>query len=281
MKEAFKGTAINVTAQGQRHLGAAIGSREYVEEYVNDKVANWISEIAKLAEFAVTQPQASYAAYTFGLKHRWTYFLRTLPDIQDLLEPLESAISRVLIPAITDRDILALPVRLGGLGIANPSSDANFDYTSSVKVTAPLVEQIVSQVHQLPEDSLIRSVQQEVRAERVKTLQERAERPKEVAPQKTRRTLDLATEKGSSMWLTSLPLKEMGFNLNKREFRDGLSLRYDWPITDIPSTCPCGEPFTIDHAMICMRGGFVIQRHNELRDLEAELLNMVCKDGSY
>ena len=34
-------------------------------------------------------------------------------------------------------------------------------------------------------------------------------------------------------------------------------------ITDIPSTCVCGEPFTIDHAMICMRGGFVIQRHNE------------------
>ena len=31
--------------------------------------------------------------------------------------------------------------------------------------------------------------------------------------------------------------------------------------------------------MICMRGGFVIQRHNELRDLEAELLYMVCKDG--
>ena len=30
--------------------------------------------------------------------------------------------------------------------------------------------------------------------------------------------------------------------------------------------------------MICMRGGFVIQGHNELRDLEEELLNMVCKD---
>ncbi|XP_074605797.1 uncharacterized protein LOC141858854 [Acropora palmata] len=285
VKEAFKGTAINVTVQGQRHLGAAIGSREYVEEYVNDKVTSWISEITKLAEFAVTQPQASYAAYTFGLKHRWTYFLRTLPDIQDLLEPLESAISRVLIPAITDRqsgqldrDILALPVRLGGLGVGNPSGDANLDYTSSVKVTAPLVEQIVAQVHQLPEDSLIRSVQQEVKAERAKILEKRAERLKEVAPQKTRRALDLATEKDSSMWLTSLPLKEMGFNLNKREFRDGLSLRYDWSITDILSTCLCGEPFTIDHAMICMRGGFVIQRHNELRDLEAELLNMVCKD---
>ena len=245
----------------------------------------WINEITKLAEFTVTQPQASYAASTFGLKHRWTYFLRTLPDIQDLLEPLESAISRVLIPAITDRqcgqldrDILALPVRLGGLGVANPSSDANLEYTSSVKVTAPVVEQIMSQVHQLPEDSLIRSAQQEVRAERAKNLEERAVRLKEVAPQKTQRALDLASEKGSSMWLTSLPLKEKGFNLNKREFRDGLSLPYDWPIADIPSTCLCGEPFSIDHAMICMRGGFVIQRHNELRDLEAKLLNMVCKD---
>ena len=39
VKEVFKGTAINVTVQGQRHLGAAIGSREYVEEYVNDMVA--------------------------------------------------------------------------------------------------------------------------------------------------------------------------------------------------------------------------------------------------
>ena len=142
----------------------------------------------------------------------------------------------------------------------------------------PLVEQIVSQVHQLPENSLIRWAQQEVRAERAKNLEERVERLKEVAPQKTRRALGLATEKGLSMWLTSLPLKEMGFNLNKREFRDGLSPRYDWPIADIPSTCLCGEPFTIDHAMICVRGGFVNQRHNELRDLEAELMNMVCID---
>ena len=30
--------------------------------------------------------------------------------------------------------------------------------------------------------------------------------------------------------------------------------------------------------MICKRGGFVTQRNNELRDLEAEPLNMVCGD---
>ena len=30
--------------------------------------------------------------------------------------------------------------------------------------------------------------------------------------------------------------------------------------------------------MICKRGGFAIQRHNELRDLKADLLSMVCSD---
>ena len=103
-------------------------------------------------------------------------------------------------------------------------------------------------------------------------------RLKENTPNKTGDALDLATEKDSSMWLTSLPLKELGFNLNKGEFRDALNLHYDWPIADIPPSGLYGEPFAIDHAMICVTGGFVIQRHNELRDLEAEPQNMVCKD---
>ena len=30
--------------------------------------------------------------------------------------------------------------------------------------------------------------------------------------------------------------------------------------------------------MFCQRGGLVIQRHNEKRDLQAELLDMVCYD---
>ena len=30
--------------------------------------------------------------------------------------------------------------------------------------------------------------------------------------------------------------------------------------------------------MVCRRGGLIIQRHNEIRDLEAEMLSMVCYD---
>ena len=67
-------------------------------------------------------------------------------------------------------------------------------------------------------------------------------------------------------------MKDLGFDLNKAQFWDAIKLLYDWEITDLPCVCVCGEAFSVDHAMICRRGGFVIQRHNELRDLEAEML---------
>ena len=70
----------------------------------------------------------------------------------------------------------------------------------------------------------------------------------------------------------------MDFDLTKRQFRDAVRLRYDWPIPDNPSVRVCGSMFTVDHVMICQRGGLVIQRHNEIHDLQAELLDMVCYD---
>ena len=88
--------------------------------------------------------------------------------------------------------------------------------------------------------------------------------------------MDLATQKGASSWLTVLPIRDMNFDLNKSEFRDAVKLRYDWDVPDMPSVCLCEDHFNVDHAMICKRGGFVIQRHNELRDLQAEMLRMVC-----
>ena len=42
--------------------------------------------------------------------------------------------------------------------------------------------------------------------------------------------------------------------------------------------CAFGVQFSVDHAMVCQRSGSGIQRHNELRDLEAQILRMVCND---
>ena len=139
---------------GQKHLGAALGSRYYLEEYVGERVEDWVNQVTNLAGFASSHPQASYATFTLDLRHRWTYFLRTLPDIECLLGPLEHAIADSLIPALTghtctdaERNLLALPVCKGGLSLVNLTELACPEYTASSKVTAPLAEQIVSQTH--------------------------------------------------------------------------------------------------------------------------------------
>ena len=74
------------------------------------KVEDWVGEVTRLAEFARShdQPQASYAAFTFGLRHQWTYFMRTLPDIENLLQPLERVISDVLMPSLIGIEVTAL-----------------------------------------------------------------------------------------------------------------------------------------------------------------------------
>ena len=58
---------------------------------------------------------------------------------------MQYLIFSMLIPAITerkcnqlDRNILALPVRSGGLGLGNPSLEVRREYAISVKVTKPL-----------------------------------------------------------------------------------------------------------------------------------------------
>ena len=89
----------------------------------------------------------------------------------------------------------------------------------------------------------------------------------------------------ASNWLTAIPIKEMNFNLNKREFRDAIKLRYDWEITDIPAICTCGDfkclPLTMPwSAGVWGGGGLIIQRHNEIRDLEAEMLRMVSSHST-
>ena len=66
--------------------------------------------------------------------------------------------------------------------------------------------------------------------------------------------------------------------LNKREFFDAISLRYRWELKRLPLKCVCNEAFTSDHAMQCKRGGYVIRRHNRMRDLFAKLLDDVA-DG--
>ena len=65
-------------------------------------------------------------------------------------------------------------------------------------------------------------------------LDDKLEYLRNFLPKKTKRAVDLATEKGASSWSTVIPVKEMDLNLNKREFKDAAHLKYDCQISDVP-----------------------------------------------
>ena len=122
--------------------------------YVKRKVSGWVHEVERLSSIAVTQPHAAYAAFTHGQTSKWTYLAKIIPDIGDLLKPVENAIRQCFLPSLTgqnafndaDRDLMAVPVRFGGLGIIDPCRQSTAN-NKSEKITAPLVALILQQSH--------------------------------------------------------------------------------------------------------------------------------------
>ena len=154
----FADTRVQVRSDGYGHLGAALGTPEFVGAYVTGKVNAYCKEADKLSTFAHFQPQAVYSTFTHGLRHRWAFDARTVPNTATLLEPLEQAVSHLLLPVLLDRPspgsaerkILALPCRLGGMGIIIVYSLAE-QFHSSCHTTQPLVEGMLSGISYLPD----------------------------------------------------------------------------------------------------------------------------------
>ena len=79
---------------------------------------------------------------------------------------------------------------------------------------------------------------------------------KENMSKKSKRLLRLSTKKGGSNWLTMLSITKYGFELSKQQFWDSICLRYGWEISKLPTICPCGSKFDIQHSMGCKNGAF-------------------------
>ena len=156
-------------------------------------------------------------------------------SLSEILKPLESAIQSQFIPALTGqpppgdlvREMLALPVRHGGLGLMNPIASAKEQRNSSKLICAPLVCHIQHQNHNLGQ---CQEAQQAIKAQlhsskRIRQKEE-AKRVWDQLPTHLQRSLELSQEKGASTWLISLPIEDHGFVLHKAAFKDALSLRY-------------------------------------------------------
>ena len=269
-------------------MGAVVGTESHKEQYVKKKVDKWVKDVSSLSKIAQEEPQAALSAYSKSICHRWVFVQRTIPRIKHLFIPLEDCIRQEFIPAIVgrcvsdkERSLISLPVRFGGLGIANPTQTAEREYRASHSITEDLANLIFQQEQDLSlydTETAVTKVKN-LKAEKELFLSERFDTlVEEVQDPTLKRCMLLNKEKGASSWLTALPLKDHGFCLNKQEFRDAVSLRYGWRITNTPQFCGCGKENNINHALICRKGGYIFMRHNALRDLNAELQAEVCKD---
>ena len=228
--------------------------------------------------------------YVYGFLSKFTYLFRTTPIASTLVQPLETIIRRKLIPTLsgqagvndTTRSILSLPVRLGCLGIRDSITESAQQYNDSTFILSPLINAIPESTSTLS----INSIVSEISSRKAQVRQNHKEKLNStitslhdsITDSSLLRCLEVASEPGASSWLTALSIKKHGFVLHKGAFCDALCLRYGWTPLHLPSHCVCGSNMSIEHALNCKCGGFPSLRHNELRDITADLLTEICPD---
>ena len=95
---------------------------------------------------------SAFLAYIHGEQHKFTYLLRTIEGMNELIKPLDDIIMNTFLPTIfgetlspQETGLFALPIREGGLGIEELSVKAPREYEISKKVTRPLVTAMIAQ----------------------------------------------------------------------------------------------------------------------------------------
>ena len=241
----FNGTKVQISIEGSKHLGAVIGSDAFKQRYLDEKVETWIREINLLSDIVVTEPQTAYSCFTAGYQHKLTFFLRTIVGCEEQFLRVEESIRHKFIPALTEgqivndieRQLLSLPPKLGGLGINIFCRIANSECENS-KVTVDLQEQITRM-----QFSQEKKTRRQIRYASQQNQTEKFDSVLVEMSQHDGRRVQENCQKGDSNWLTSLPLKNHGFDLRKLEFRDAIKMRYGWALDRMPTTCVCGLKF--------------------------------------
>jgi len=49
---------------------------------------------------------------------------------------------------------------------------------------------------------------------------------------------------------SALPIKVIGYALNKQELADAICMRYGWKVKGIPTHCVYGETNSVDHSYV-------------------------------
>ena len=286
--EEFQSRGLDVQfVRGHRYLGGFVGSKELKEQFVTSKVEGWCNTVRALAEIAQSHPQSAHAAFTFCLQQKWSYTCRVTTDIAQLFEPLERVIQEVWIPALfgsppeelrranTSRELLALAVRNGGLGIRNPMDTAQRQHSNSCSLTSELVASIVrnEKLDLLAHERQMKAARKAAREMRDMDEQSFAHQLGQRKPSLKNR---LIRARNSGSWLSAIPNNLCDNILSAVESRDNLRLRYGLIPLNLEPICDgCGKRADVEHYLSCPHGGLRNIRHDEVGRVVATM----GKDG--
>eukprot|EP00794_Sanderia_malayensis_P011438 gene11438-biopygen9117 len=209
--------------------------------------------------------EAAYCAFTAGCRHKFNYTLRTIPCLNEHLNPVEDVIHHKLIPALCEGRscsddeslLLSLPVKLGGLGIPDLTKTAAFEYDASKSITEQCTKNTIRQNNPVVEGNDYALVNSDITKKKSEYYASIIAFLRENMTSSQCKAYEIACSDGASIWLSSLPLKSKHFHLSKREFPDGIFLKYTRNLKNLPSECVCKAKFSVDHALSCKIGGFV------------------------
>ena len=240
-----------------------------------------------LAEISKSQPHAAYVAFLKGFKSKFTYYLRIIESFEEYVDPIEEAIHTFFLHYSVERSLflknlrnlsVVYHLRRAGLGFPDLKRESLEQFNASLDITAPHVNSIVTRSPIIPARELMEERKREVNAKRRAAAKSRIERIDESLSPNLLQAVQQTRDKGASSWLNAIPIEEHGLALNKQEFRDSLCIRYNLPLSNLPSYCACGEMFTVNHALSCKKGGFVAQRRDIIRDLLTSHISKVCRN---
>ena len=216
-KQVFSNTGLNITTEGRKHLGAAVWSASYKEDYVNQKVDQWIKELTILSKIAHWAPHEAYACFVSGYKHKLNYCMRTIPDIEENLMKVDQVITTHLIPAITggikpseeERTLFTLPASMGGLGLPLFHRQAKIEFDNSSLITEAVQEDIIAQNIRGTDGSNDKTMKmkQNIKKAKLKRNKDLLQSIIESTNKEKQNLIQITTEKGASSWLTTLPIK--------------------------------------------------------------------------